>query len=59
MMFALAIEGGWMKVRFVQPPEYPLLGCGDNPEDFEWTEGWIRWQDNGRWLITEEHHYGC
>jgi len=54
-----AIDGDWMKVRYVRPPNYPMLSCGDDADDFDWISGWIRWRDGDQWLIEEEHHYGC
>ena len=53
------VQQEWMQVRFVPPPEYPLLGCGDDEADFEWITGWIQFRDGDEWFVTEEHHQGC
>ncbi len=58
-MLPIAIRDEWMQVRFVPPPEYPAIGCGDDEGDFDWLSGWIRWRDGDSWHVTEEHHYGC
>lgn len=58
-MTPLDIRGDWMHVKFVPPPDYPLIGCGDDPDDYTWVSGWIQWRDGAEWFVTEEHHYGC
>ena len=58
-MQASKIEGEWMQVRYATPPAQPMLSCGDEESDFQWTTGWIRWLDGEKVLIREEHHYGC
>ena len=53
------VQQEWMQVRFVAPPEYPSLGCGDDEADYEWITGWIQFRDGDEWFVTEEHHQGC